>query len=253
MKTELALLLSTLLLTGCSIKEDRSGCPAFLHLCLSDRTLVLAGKLPVKLIVSDAKGQDTLKLDASMPSLWHEVEKGAVRVESLLANGASASIAWGSQSDSLWAAVDKFYVEEEQAERQLKLHKRFATIWFIFDKGMALDDYVFLLQGNVAGTDITKMSPLIGDFRCLLSVHEQTASLRLPPQKSDTPLILYCRDAFTGKLLWDWNLSEELLKAGFDWSAEDLKDAKVYIRLAPLSFSVIIGSWRDGGEICETI
>jgi hypothetical protein len=135
----------------------------------------------------------------------------------------------------------------------LSLHKRFATIWFIFDKGIPLDDYSFLIQGYVAGTDLTKMSPMTGDFRYLLAVREETASVRLPPQKNDSPLILRCNDASTGKRLWDWDLSKELLQAGYDWEAEDLKDAKVYIHLAPLSFSVIIGGWRDGGEICEII
>ena len=253
MKNEAALLFSVLLLAGCSVKEDRSACPAFLNLSLSNRALMLARDLPVKLLVSDAKGEDTLELDASNPSIWHEVEKGMVTVESLLSNGAGTSIAWGAQSDSLWASVDKFYIEEEQAHRQLSLHKRFATIWFIFDKGIPLDDYSFLIQGYVAGTDLTKMSPMTGDFRYLLAVREETASARLPPQKNDSPLILRCNDASTGKRLWDWDLSKELLQAGYDWEAEDLKDAKVYIHLAPLSFSVIIGGWRDGGEICEII
>ena len=240
-------LLALLALAGCSIKEDRSACPAWLKIELSGKSLYLAGDRPVEVVVSDSSGADTLVLDSGAPAAWMAVERGPVQVESLLDNGARTQVAWGSQSDSLWAAFDRLALEREEESHRVDLHKRFATVWFIFDSSSQTDGRELFLEGSVAGTDITRMSPVAGDFRCRLDVRERTAAIRLPAQRSGSPLTLRC---FTdGEQEWEWSLSEELAFAGYDWDAEDLEDARVFIHLAPLGFRIEIGNWRDGGEV----
>lgn len=244
-------LLALLALAGCSIKEDRSACPAWLKVELSSRTLYLAGDLPVDVVVTDSRGADTLTLDAAEPAVWQAVERGPVQVESLLGNGASTHVRWGAQSDSLWAAFDRIALECEEESHSVELHKRFATVWFVFDSSSQTDGKQLILEGSVAGTDLTRMSPVAGEFRCPLDVRERMASIRLPAQRSGSPLTLRCFS--DGMQEWEWSLSEELAFAGYDWNAEDLEDARVYIHLAPLSFRVEIGNWRDGGEVSGTV
>jgi len=202
-------------------------------------------------VVTDSRGADTLRLDAEGPAVWHAVERGPVQVESLLDNGAATHVAWGAQSDSLWAAFDRIALELEEDTHSVELHKRFATVWFIFDSESQTDGRQLVLEGSVAGTDITRMSPVPGEFRCLLDVRERMASVRLPAQREGSPLTLRCFS--DGAQEWEWSLSEELAFSGYDWTAEDLEDARVYIHLAPLGFRIEIGNWRDGGEVSETV
>lgn len=248
---KLLLPLAVLLLSACSVKEDRSLCPAFLQLRLSEKSLKLAGRLPVRLLVSDGEGSDTLELDASEPALWHKTIRGPVSVEGILSNGASADVAWGGQSDSLWASSEVFLLECEEESREVTLHKRFTTINFILDEAIDPAPYRLTLDGEVSGTELAGLSPISGEFRYLLEFSGNSASVRLPAQGDESPLELFCSSLASGEVLWGMNLKRELEKAGFDWRAEDLADARVYINLVPLKFIVEIGEWRDGGEMNE--
>ena len=242
-----------LLCASCSIKEDRSGCPACLYLSLSEASLRLAGGLPVKIVVADSEKSDTLALDRSRPEDWLFVRRGNVRLEALLANGADEAVAWGGQSDSLWASSETFFLEGEEERRRITLHKRFATVSFIFDKAIDTDPYRLLLDGETAGTAMPGLSPVEGDFRCLLDIEDNAASVRLPAQAPEAGLELFCSERSSGNLLWKLDLRKELAAAGFDWEAEDLADAKVYINLLPLDIVVEVGDWFGGGEITNSI
>ena len=233
----LALILAVLALASCSIKEDRSGCPGWLHLELADRSLTVAGKYPVKLSVRHGYGTDTLSLRSDSPSEWIQVGKGPVELKALLGNGASDLQAWGEECDSLWAFSEQFSMNAEESTVKVSLHKRFATIWFNFDDAPDMEQYCMVIR-----------SP--GEFRCLLDASSEEASVRLPAI-GDASLELCCLSSDGGSL-WEWDLGAALLAAGYDWGAEDLSDARVRVSLAPLDLSVSIVPWEgNSGLILE--
>ena len=231
----LALLPAVLVLAGCSVWEDRSGCPGWLYLELSARSLAVAGNYPTRVSILHGGVKDTLLLTKDSPSGWIQVKKGAVELRGILGNGASDLQAWGGECDSLWAYSEELTMQAEERSAMVTLHKRFATIWFSFDDAPDTDQYSMVIR-----------SP--GEFRCLLDASGGEASARLPAI-GDEALELCCLSSDTGGMLWEWDLGAALLKAGYDWGAEDLSDARVRVSLAPLDISVSIVPWEGNGGI----
>lgn len=223
------------LMCGCSIKEDRTGCPAWLHLCLSQRSLSLAAGLPVELTLSHGGGSDTLLLDACKPDAWVAVERGQLRMDALLSNGAAYEVPWGAESDSLWACSQEFSLLSEEGSREVELHKRFATVWFSFDDEPDFEQIRIVVSSGPPG-----------EFRCLLEPEAGETSVRLPAQSGERGLELRCSSLSGGNFLWDWDLAAALRKAGYDWEAEDLSDVRVKVTLAPVGVSVEIVPWEAG-------
>ena len=231
----IALIPAALTFVCCSVKEDRSGCPGWLHLELSPRSLALAGNYPTRVSILHAGGEDTLLLSKDYPSDWIQVKKGAVELNALLGNGASDLQAWGEECDSLWAYSAVFTMQAEESSALVTLHKRFATIWFSFDDATATDQYSMVIR-----------SP--GEFRCLLEPSGGEASARLPAI-GDASLELCCLSSDGGGTLWEWDLGAALLAAGYDWGAEDLSDARVRVSLAPLDISVSVVPWEGNSGL----
>lgn len=231
----LALLPAAIALAGCSVWEDRSGCPGWLYLELSARSLSLAGNYSTMVSILHSGGADTLLLSKDSPSGWIQVKKGAVGLRGILANGASDLQAWGEECDSLWVYSAELTMQAEERSALVTLHKRFATIWFSFDDAPDTDQYSMVIR-----------SP--GEFRCLLDASGGEASARLPAI-GDAALELCCLSSDGGGTLWEWDLGAALLTAGYDWGAEDLSDARVRVSLAPLDISVSVLPWEGNGGI----
>ncbi len=234
---------------GCSIKEDRAACPANVHLSLSDRALFIAGNTPVKVRLTDGVHTTAVTLSSYSPECWESVDRGVVRVAGMLENGAGTSVTWGGQSDSLWAFSGDHVVVGEEEEITVELHKRFATIYISFDEGIDTGRYRIVVRGDVGGTDLTKMTPIAGDFMCELAVSDHSSSVRVPAQAPDSGLRLQFNDPATGELSWDWDLAGELASKGYDWNADDLEDIRVMVSLLPVEVSVSFGDWADGGSV----
>ena len=231
----LALLPAALALAGCSVWEDRSGCPGWLYLELSARSLAVAGDYPTRVSIFHGGLKDTLLLSKDSPSDWIQVKKGTVQLRGILRNGASDLQAWGGECDSLWAYSAELTMQAEERSATVTLHKRFATIWFSFDDAPDAEQYRMVIR-----------SP--GEFRCLLDASGGEASARLPAI-GDESLELCCLSSDTGGTLWEWDLGAALLAAGYDWGAEDLSDARVRVSLAPLDISVSVVPWEGNGGI----
>ncbi len=239
--------LALLGLASCSIREDRGDCPAYIHLRLSERSLQIAGGLPVKLRLDDAGGAREVQLSGEDPECWQTVEKGDVSINAKLDNGARLKVARGYQSDSLWASAVDYLVLDEENEILVDLFKRFATIHVTFEEGIAPWEYDILVLGDVEGTDLTRLSPTFGEFMCRLEVEEGEATVRVPAQGENSSLRLqFTKNSAAGQP-WDWDLAAELERLGYDWNARDLADISVKVSLIPAGIGVEVGSWTDGG------
>lgn len=237
MKTKIiALCAAAFLVASCSIKEDRSACPGWLHLALSGRSVSIAGAFEARVSVNSCGRTYTLSLSADHPETWIQVGRGAVKMEAVLGNGAERGQAWGGECDSLWADSSNFRVREDECFAEVQLHKRFATVWFSFDAEPDPD----------AGSLVVRSSD---GFRCLLPLSGKEPSVRLPEDAGDSALELVCLDSDGGAALWNWDLGYALLAAGYDWGAKDLADARVRVSLAPLSIAVDVLPWDGGGSI----
>ncbi|MBQ3711617.1 MAG: hypothetical protein II891_04385 [Bacteroidales bacterium] len=235
----LALSLTVLSMVACSVKEERGGCPGWLHLELSPRSVTLVEGRSATVSVSHEGGSDTLSLSRDLPSIWIPVNRGVVEVKAVLDNGASDPSAWGIECDSLWAFYTRLSMEMEETSLDVTLHKRFATVWFSFE--MAPDPEESCLQIRS-----------VRDFRCLLYASDGEASVRLPASIGGASLELCCLSSDGNSVLWEWDLGAALLEAGYDWGAEDLSDARVRVSLAPLEVSVTVVPWEgNGGLILE--
>ena len=234
----LVLSLAAVALASCSIREDRSGCPGWLCLELSERTRSLAGNYPTRVSVLHGGGTDTLLLTKDSPSGWMQVGKGPVELKAMLGNGASDLQAWGEECDSLWACSAAFRMRDEESRVEVRLHKRFATIWFNFDDAPDSELHRVVIRSQ-------------GEFRCLLDASGGVASARLPAL-GDSPIELCCLSSDGSGTLWEWDLGAALQAAGYDWGAEDLSDARVRVSLAPLDISVLVVPWEgNSGLVLE--
>ena len=168
-------------------------------------------------------------------------------MEALLENGAGLTVPWGAECDSLWAFSCALSLNTDEERLEVELHKRFATVWFSFDSEPDYENTRLVIRSDIAGTDITRMSPVRGEFRCLLRPREGELSVRLPAQGRDSELSLECSSPADGIILWTWNLGAALKDAGYDWEADDLADIRVRVSPTPLHISVETIPWAEGG------
>lgn len=250
-----ALLTAGLLLTACSIKEDRSRCPCHLLLDVSEVSTELFDSLDVALDEgSGGKQRFPLNLSLLPPGpVTVDVAKGRLLLNvCAMENGAvwlSSSedvmaIPPGEQCPPLYLHSAALNTDTEELTEQVVLHKSFCTLHILMEGTDPSQPYPFALQlrGDVDGYDATGR-PREGVFApYAYPTADGHCTVRVPRQKDDTLELLMCENEMP---LATFALGEYLKAGGYDWSAPDLADVSVQIDCARLTLRIKIEKWSD--------
>ena len=250
-----ALLTAGLLLTACSIKEDRSRCPCHLLLDMSEVSTELFDSLDVALDEGNGgKQRFPLHLSLLPPGpVTVDVAKGRLLLNvCALENGAvwlSSSedvmaIPPGEQCPPLYLHSAALNTDTEELTERVTLHKSFCTLNILMEGTDPSQPYPFALQlrGDVDGYD-ENGRPREGTFSpYAYPTSDGHCTVRVPRQKDDTLELLMCEDKTP---LATFALGEYLKAGGYDWTAPDLADVSVQIDCARLTLRIKIEKWSD--------
>ncbi len=248
-------LLLTILLTACSVKENRNHCPCHLLLDVSEVSTELFDSLDVALDEGNGRAQrfplclsllppGPVAVDVAKGRLSLNVcavENGAVWLSSI---GDVMEIPQGEQCPPLFLHTALLDARVEELTETVILHKSFCSLHIQMDGTDPSQPYPFSLQvrGDVDGFDANGR-PKDGLFNpYAYPTADGQCTVRVPRQKDDTLELLMCEDEVPMAI---FALGEYLKAGGYDWTAPDLADVSVRIDCARLTIRLKIEKWSE--------
>ena len=241
----LRILVPLLLLSSCSIKENRAECPCAL-------TLELTG-LPVRPVVLGVAGEGYAFTEVihSDTVLVVPVPKGELAVSAVggaLAEGdGSVQIPEGEEAPPLYLFHADVSTEAEQVVLPVLLHKQFCSLELLFKgpSGFA-PPFEVAVEGSYGGWR-PDGSPSAGAFsRRLLPGSDGRAVLRLPRQGDDSLLM---HIVFSDQVVRTFALGSYIAASGYDWSAPDLEDLTLNVDISLTSVTISTDLWTRTEDI----
>lgn len=230
--------LALLLLSACSVKENRSDCPCHLSVSLSGA--------PLKLRIS---GEDCL-IEQDIPKdtlLVVLVPKGRISVAALrgadYSPDGSVRIPYGYDSPPVFIDVRELDTSGEAAEASLCPYKSFCALDIDFDSPPGGGEpYRVDIRGEVDGWN-PDGSLSGGDYSFrFVPDSEGRTQLRLPRQM-DSSLMMDI--LFDDKIVRTFALGETIAGSGYDWCAQSLEDLSLTLKLSLMAFGFSAELWKD--------
>ena len=234
----LGLILILLLLSACSVREDRSSCPCLLSVALEAAPLTLRVAGEDFLLVQDFP-RDTL-VRIKVPRSGVELE--ALRGAEFRQDG-SVRIPYGYDSPPVFVDVCRVETDAETAEVLLHPDKSFCSLSIDFDGPPgAGEPYRVDIRGEVDGwnPDGTLSG---GEFSCRFSPDsEGKATVRLPRQM-DSSLMMDI--LFADRIVRTFALGETIAGSAYDWGAKELSDLSLTLKLSLTDFHFKTELWVE--------
>jgi len=249
--------LAVAVMASCSVKEDRSDCPCWLTVDLSETNgayVQLKAWCPAP-VFSES-------IPRSQRDDFHEyrVPRGQVRLSAyretpgLFLEGDVLSITEGSQMDSLFASTTLVNTDAEFAHETIRLHKNFATVSVIFkdeENGRPADCRLDV-SGTVAGINVQTLAPVPGRFSCMAEQPQEGGfAFRVPRQMdADLNAALYGHD---GILMESYPVGWLIQQSGFDWNKTELSDVEILVDTPTATFTITVKEWDGPVSFSVTI
>ncbi len=237
----------TFLFSGCTIKEDRTLCPAVLRLGLPSAS----DSLSVLYVTLDSPSGEETTYTCALDSLPVQVSYPVTRerfplcVSTESFAGGNFKIREGEQCPELFVYKASARVGGEAAFLSPSLQKEFCRIEVRLESGQR--NLSLCLRGNYCGMD--KSGKLLqGRYRTAFTIG---LPVRVPRQ-GDTSLLLDVEDMDEG-VLRSFAIGEYLAKAGYDWNSPSLEDVAVTLNFAESRVSVKTKLWEHHFTISITL
>jgi len=241
-----------LLLAGvsCTVKENRTDCPCYLHVSFTDPEA--SGDVDMMGWNADVLFRNSVRIEDCRPSWTRPVDKCVLVFSACKGIGRAAAeghrigIPAGCQADSLYAYYEEVDATGDDAEVQVSLRKQFATVFLDIRKPAdVVRSCRFFVEGNTCGFDRLDFSPLPGLFlyEPVPRTGENIVTFRVPRQ-SDDSLRITIRPAGSSALTFP--LGEYIRQLGYSWKTEELQDIYVSVDLARGQVEVRVADWEEG-------
>ena len=271
-----------LLLSSCSVKEDRSGCPCWMTVEMPDMVghdggqvdnddcvvLRLRGNSDEDEVDYSYQVTESVRVDAEV--LEYEVPRGSVGVSVIEMpdrvgydgivghDGDEVRIPVGEQMDSLYGYFRMFYTRCESVLCDVELHKKFCTVSFTLGDEGYVSPYDLEVWGNVAGVSAWDLMPLEGDFRFAPSPEDGVYRVRVPRQlDASLELVMLEMPDQAGHdgeraVVDRLPLGEYIARSGYDWTAEDLADVHIALDMEKQQVMITVSDW-DGVVVMDIV
>lgn len=254
--------------SGCSIREDRSGCPCRVTIDLSGFDRDRFSFLGVTAVSADGFCYDRMLYGDDIPGiLTFHVPKGPILLDMITEEGNKYPYGFlpygtshddgmpssGASGDSEYYIVGKgedcppVYMQTVSADMSgdmycavADLRKSYCRITVRLLSGEG-EGFGLEFRGNVCGYGLSG-SPLGGDFIYFSDiVPGGTCSLSVPRQ-SDGSLVMVVSDDDGEQR--EFPLGEYILACGYDWSAESLDDIEVVLDYVKTEIVFKVRDWE---------
>lgn len=236
------------IVAGCSVKEDRSGCPCRMVFDFSE---VDEDVHPlVNLDVTSADGilfHDTVDIGELSGEYGIEVPKGWVYAnvydgaDGFFFQDKGVVISEGMECPPVFFHSERVNTDCEFCVCAPVLHKNFCNVTIsLAHEGVAFIPFSMRIKGNVCGYDLSG-KPVPGMFVFSPELTDEgTCSVRIPRQTDSSLKLEIVED---GSVLREFALGEFIIESGYDWSAPDLEDVEVMIDYSKTDVIFIVDDW----------
>ena len=258
----LGLLVLALLAAACTVKEDRTFCPAW---CVVYSDGYVAEGCNGNLTCSIATGEDrsyefgrqdydsfTHKGDLVMEvprneEVYVDVFCGLDGMELI---GSVLKIPMGYGCDNIYSGHGKVFISGEEGEAGLPLNKDYAVIAMKVN-GLLDGEYPFgfRIKGNVDGYELPGGNPHRGEFDFTPKVEKGNIFRAKVPRQLDDSLVMEIFHLDDGAIVTSQELGKIIRDMGYDWTARDLRDIGIGVDVSEASFNIVIEAW----DVSETV
>lgn len=230
---------------GCSVKEDRGGCPCRLFLdftevdTMSVQSVELfvredAGVLLSDIVHKEEFGEDYI---VSVPRTRLKLCVWAGRGDTL---SESVSIPYGEDCPPVYIHSTEIDASYEMMSETIIMRKNFCRM--TLNIKMSVQSFVGLaVSGNVNGYE-SDGTPSSGDFNVRLHPENDSSFCISLPRQLDESLIM---EIDTGdKVVRRFPLGHYIAESGYDWNAPDLQDITIDLDFAVTHLSMMIQGWE---------
>ena len=244
----LAAVMIVSVIAGCSVKEERGGCPCRLYLDMTNVDMHVMS--PLSLYVASVDGLiHEAVLDSGYSGDIYEayVTRGELDITGW--SGAAdyvspdgLSIPLGYDCPPVYIHSSSARAEGESVRDTVHMRKNHCILNIRFMNAEVFSAMV--VRGGVAGFDC-RGYPKPGEFRVYCSVdslEESSTQVCLPRQIGDP---LYLDVADTDGKLKTFPLREYIAATGYDRSEPDLKDLNLTLNYTLTTLSLVVAGWDE--------
>ncbi len=255
---------------GCSIKEDRSGCPCLLVLDFSgieeDRfhfltvrvespdgflfqETVPGGPFPDRFSVRVPRRDMKIKVYGEALSGVTEYDGDEFITLGEICPDGSYVVPESSGCPPVYLFAEDVSTASDYVEVPVAVRKNYCRISISM---LAEGPYMFGLNivGNICGYDADFM-PLSGDFICPSGITDGAVCEVSVPRQTDASLRLQILEY--GGVAKDFALGEYIRESGYDWTAEELDDISIVIDYIRTRITFRVRDWEKVFEFNVTI
>ena len=239
--------LFAMLMTGCSIKEDRSECPCRLVLDFSAVDTVNIKSLSVyamsegEIVFSDvifASDFDHLyERDVPRCSLYVNVWSG----DEGRANRKGVVIPFGCECPPIYMSSFVADATGEICRKRIVVHKNHCRLT-VKVEGASHIPYSLTFYGNIDGYSLDG-NPSSGDFSCVAYPDEKGGAQALLPRQLDSSLLMEVDDGLSGSKAFA--IGQYITSSGYDWTTDSLEDITVILDYYVTYVQVLIQRWDN--------
>lgn len=246
-----SLLAAAVILSSCSVKEDRDGCPCRLEVDFT--AFGPLGGTPDLVIRSEGYAPvDGVRTENSWSG---DVRKGIYTV-SVVRAGRQADIGTdeirfpeGVEPDSLYAFAREADCRGEKVRISAQVRKQFCSVTLREKEKTLLQYAVRSRHGALSRAGLAPLpAPLAFPAR---RNADGDVCFRLPRQGPDSHLLLEVSEG-EGEF-WSLPLGEWMEKAGYDWTLPSLADFRMEIDYTASEVRIRILDWTEGETMTLTI
>ncbi|MGM9748239.1 MAG: hypothetical protein ACI3ZN_05530 [Candidatus Cryptobacteroides sp.] len=257
MSSLLAVWLSFLMvLPGCSVKENRSGCPCVLILDLSgldaDRfpSVVLSAVSDDGILFNksfnESEYEDCLQL--TVPRMARAVSVTGFESENVSPqdisgreDGFGLLIPYGSDCPSVHLFAEKVDVSGETDTVKVNLHKNYCKMRIALTSE-SQTDFGVEIKGNYCGYGICG-ELIAGPFANVPEIGPDGKRTVCLPRQGDSSLVMALEDELG--TVRNFAIGEYIASTGYDWTEEDLRDIDVTIDFIRTELVISVEDWSE--------
>ena len=263
----LHIILAAAILAGCSVKENRDDCPAYLTVRSDGHTgEPLDGKILSYILASESeplleRAEGAFQEFASPRGRIFRVPRRErvdvtvlAGVRKAFLQGDLLKIPSGDECDSLVCGSASIWIPGDLGEVRMPLYRSWCNLRMDL-VGQADDPcpYYFLVLSGTDGLTVPGLEPHAGAFRVRRDTLVRNGfSVRLPRQADDA-LSVEVRLLEDRSLVTDLPVGAILAGMGYDWRKPDLDDIRLDIDFSRTTLTVSVADWSEAVTIRITI
>ena len=242
--------------TACSVKEDRSVCPAEVGIAVSAPSSVLGRQIVLRAWEEGAVMQDSFLYGGGWQQRVYRLprkELSLCSVSGVMERGTRYRIAPGKQCDSIYSVSLPLHPSGETESDSLRLRKQFATVTLSIAGVSSGGPFPYRIRavGNTDGLDLLSSEPSSGPFIYEPEISPSLSARFRRPRQADDSFALEFLDIGDGRVLFREESGRKLVRNGYDWSAASLPDIEIRVVLTSSGIEINVGTWdaRDPVEV----